>query len=179
MERIAVVGTSGSGKTTLARALSDKLGLAHIELDGIFHQPNWVPRPSDEFQAELQDRMVASGDRWVTCGNYSSVSGDLHLRQADTVVWLDMSRPVIMRRVIARTVRRAITREELWNGNREPLTNFYNWDPEVNIIRWAWTRFESTRSKYEEKAIDGSWSHATIIRLRTPAEVAAFLDAAE
>ena len=54
MERIVVVGTSGSGKTTLAQALSDKLGLAHIELDGIFHQPNWVPRPADEFQADLQ-----------------------------------------------------------------------------------------------------------------------------
>lgn len=142
-----MIGSSGSGKTSLARALSDKLGLAHIELDSIFHQPGWVPRPVDEFQAELQDRMTGSGDRWVTCGNYGSVSGHIHWRQADTIVWLDLPRWVIMRRVIARTVRRAITREELWNGNREPLTNFYRWDPEVNVIRWAWTRFDQTRTK--------------------------------
>lgn len=178
MERVVVVGTSGSGKTTLARALSDKLGLTHIELDGIFHQPNWVPRPADEFQAELEDRMAGSGDRWVTCGNYGPVSGDIHLRRADTIVWLDMSRPVVMRRVIARTVKRAITREELWNGNREPMTNFYKWDPELNIIRWAWTRFDITRARYELMTSDGSWSHAKNFRLRTPAEVAAFLDEA-
>lgn len=174
MERVVVVGSSGSGKTTLARTLAKQLDLTHIELDAIFHQPAWVPRPPVEFIVELERQMSDSGDRWVTCGNYVSVSGSVHMRRADTIVWLDLSKPVIMRRVVARTVRRALTREELWNGNREPLTNFYRWDPEKNLIRWAWTRFDLTQTRYEEMSLDGTWSHADVYRLHTPADVSAF-----
>src|SRR3546814_4713935 len=65
---------------------------------------------------------------------------------ADTIVWLDLPRPLIMRRVAGRTLRRAITREELWNGNREPLAGLVRWHPERNIIRWAWVQ-HSTRSE--------------------------------
>jgi adenylate kinase family enzyme len=51
VKRIVVVGSSGSGKTTLARALAGELGLAHVELDAIFHQPGWEPLADDEFVA--------------------------------------------------------------------------------------------------------------------------------
>lgn len=174
MERVVVVGSSGSGKTTLARTLAEQLDLTHIELDGIFHQSGWVSRPSDEFIVELERQMAAANDRWVTCGNYVSVSSGVQMRRADTIVWLDLPRSMIMRRVLVRTVRRALTREELWNGNREPLTNFYRWDPEKNLIRWAWTRFDQTRSRYEEMSQDGTWSHAEVFRFRTSDEVTAF-----
>ena len=36
-------GTSCSGKTTLARAISQRLGLAHIELDALFWGRDWTP----------------------------------------------------------------------------------------------------------------------------------------
>jgi adenylate kinase family enzyme len=50
MRRVSVVGNSGSGKTTVARAISDRLGLPHLELDGIYHQPGWSARPEPEMR---------------------------------------------------------------------------------------------------------------------------------
>jgi gluconate kinase len=42
--RVLVAGTSGSGKTTLAQRVSEVLGVPHVEIDGLFHGPDWVPR---------------------------------------------------------------------------------------------------------------------------------------
>ncbi len=175
MQRISVVGISGAGKTTVGSAIAIDLNLPFIELDSIHNQPGWAELPADEFQERL--RPIVAGKSWVIDGNYTSKGAlDLVWQRADTVVWLDVARSEVMRRVIARTVRRAITREELWNANREPLNNFFDPRPEKNIIVWTWTRFRHTREKYEQKSIDPRWSHLDIIRLRTPAEVNAFLE---
>ncbi|MCP4962638.1 MAG: AAA family ATPase, partial [Actinomycetia bacterium] len=39
MQKVAFVGCSGAGKTTLARQVAERLGVEHIELDAMFHQP--------------------------------------------------------------------------------------------------------------------------------------------
>jgi len=174
MRRIAVVGCSGSGKTTLSRRVARSLGLRHIELDGIFHQPGWVPLPVPEFRQRLSAQLEEASGGWITDGNYNSAVGDLIQERADTIVWLDLSRPLVMRRIVLRTLRRFLTREVLWNGNREPLSNFWRWDPERNVIRWAWTSHPRNRERYEQCAADGSWAHARVVRLRTPDEVARF-----
>ncbi len=75
---------------------------------------------------------------------------------------------------VLRTLRRFLTREELWNGNREPLSNFWRWDPERNVLRWAWTSHPRNRERYEQSSADGSWGHARVVRLRTPEDVARF-----
>lgn len=177
MRRVSVVGSSGSGKSTVARKLAARLGLPCLELDSIFHQPNWTPLPDDVFRARVTE--FIEQDSWVVDGNYTSHGvADLVSPRADTIVWLDLARSVVMWRVIRRTMERAITREELWNGNREPLTNLYSPDPEKNIIVWAWTRHGPTRAKYEAKAGDGTWDHATVYRLRSQADVNALLEGA-
>ena len=84
----------------------------------MFHQPGWEPLPEDEFRRVVE--AAAAGDSWVMDGNYSAVR-PLVWARADTVVWLDLPRRTVMRQVIWRTLRRAVTRQELWNGNREPL----------------------------------------------------------
>lgn len=175
VRRISVIGSSGSGKTTLARAVSGRLGLPCLELDSVFHQPGWRPKPDDVFRAEVA--AFVGGDDWVVDGNYTSHGvAQLVWPRADTVVWMDMPRSVVMRRVIRRTLRRALTREELWNGNREPLTNLYSTKPEKNIIVWAWTRFAPTGEKYERMTSDGTWAHLRVIRLRSESETAAFIE---
>lgn len=156
MERISVVGPPGSGKTTFARRLAGLCAAPFVELDSIVHQAGW----NDLAGEELRGRVSAaiSGDRWVVDGNYRAVL-DLVWERADTVVWLDLPRRVVMRRVIARTLRRALTRQELWNGNREPLTNFYRWDPERNIVRWTWVTYPQYAAAYaramEEPPVPG------------------------
>ena len=174
MQRISVIGSSASGKTTMARTLSQALGLPHLELDSVFHQSGWRPLDDDAFQANVA--AFAERDAWVIDGNYTSHGvAQLVWPRADTVVWLDLPRTIVLRRVVARTLRRMITREELWNGNREPWSNLIDPRPVNNIILWAWTRHGHTRRKYEALLTDGNWEHATVFRLRTQAEVRAFI----
>ncbi|HEY6493895.1 MAG TPA: hypothetical protein VIZ43_11510 [Trebonia sp.] len=172
MRRVSVVGNSGSGKSTLARELAASLGVPYLELDSVFHQPGWEPLPKDEFQRLVAAQ--ASDDGWVIDGNYSAVRPIVWAR-ADTVVWLDLPRRTVMRQVAWRTVRRAVTKQELWNGNREPLINFLSWAPEKSIISWAWHNHAKYRARYGAAVADPANAHLTFIRLATRRDVTRFL----
>jgi adenylate kinase family enzyme len=172
VRRVSVVGNSGSGKSTLAGELAASLGVPHLELDSVYHQPGWEPLPEDEFRRLVTAKTDEDG--WVIDGNYSAVRSIVWAR-ADTVVWLDPPRWTVMRRVAWRTVRRAVTRQELWNGNREPLSNFLTWDPELSVISWAWHNHAKYRSRYGAAAADPANAHLTFIRLTSRRDVARFL----
>lgn len=173
MQRIVVVGTSGSGKSSLAHALSERLELARLELDAVHHLPGWEPISDAAFRREVT-AFVSTHDRWVADGNYAVVR-DLLWGPADSAVWLDLDRAVVTWRVLRRTVRRLVTREQLWNGNREQWRNALSRDPERSIVRWAWTTHAERRRTYPELLADPQWQPLAVHRLRTPREVRAFL----
>jgi adenylate kinase family enzyme len=175
VRRISVVGSSGSGKTTLARALADELGLAHVELDALFHGPGWTEPEPDEFRWRVAGALDVATSGWVACGNYSAVRSPVVWPRADTVVVLDLPKRVVMRQVVGRTLRRVLRREVLWNGNREPWRNLYAWDPEQNIIRWSWVRHGLYRQRYHEAATDPVNAHLRFVFLGSRAAVADFL----
>ena len=110
-------------------------------------------------------------------GNYSAVR-PLVWARADTVVWLDLPRRTVMRQVVWRTLRRAVTRQELWNGNREPLRNFLTWVPEESIISWAWHNHGKYRDRYGAAAADPAYGHLTFIRLTSRGAITRFLSEA-
>lgn len=175
MQRISVVGTSGSGKTTFARALAERLGLPHVELDAIFHQPGWMPLEDDEFVRRVSKAIAT--EAWVTDGNYriATMEGPIWAH-ADTVVWIDPPDRVIMYQVITRTLRRAIGHQELWNGNRESLRNVIRCDPHRSIIAWAWSTRKHNRDKYRRAMAEPAFAQLHFIRLRSRRDVRAFLD---
>lgn len=115
-QRINVRG--GGGKSTLARALARERGLACIELDALNWLRGWRERGDGDFRAEIESALAAAGDRWVVDGNYTRV-GDLVLRDADTVIWLDLPWRVMFRRVLVRSVARAIDRRRICGDNVE------------------------------------------------------------
>jgi hypothetical protein len=80
-----------------------------------------------------------------------------------------------MRRLAWRTFRRAATREQLWNGNRERWRNFFSLDPEQSIIAWAWARHAEYRARYNAASRDPASAHLTFIRLATPRDARHFL----
>ena len=173
VRRVSVVGTSGSGKSTLARELAEILGVPHLELDAVHHQPGWAPLPTDEFRRIIAARAAAGG--WVIDGNYGRVR-DLVWARADTVVWLDLPKRTVMRQVVWRTLRRVALRRELWNGNRERWRNFLTWNPEQSVISWAWHKHAPDHAKYAAAAASPASAHLRFIRLASRRDVARFLD---
>jgi adenylate kinase family enzyme len=172
VRRVSVVGTSGAGKSTFASSLACVLGAAFLELDSVQHQADWTSLPASEFRARVA--LVADRECWVIDGNYSTVQ-DIVWARADTVVWLDLPRRTVMRRIVWRTLRRVGGRVELWNGNRERWRNFLTLDKEESVIAWAWQTHASNRSRYEAAMADPLHSHLRFVRLRSPAEVRGFL----
>lgn len=161
-QRISIVGTTGSGKTTLARKLADRLQIPHIELDALHWEPNWTAASEQVFHDRVTEAL--SGDRWVTDGNYSKVRKIVWSR-ADTIVFLDYSFWLVMRRLLWRTLRRSLRQEELWNGNREDLwKSFFSQD---SILRWMLQTYERNRKKYPELFRQPEYAHLSVLHLRS------------
>jgi adenylate kinase family enzyme len=166
-QRVLVAGTSGAGKTTLARAVAGILGCPHVELDALYHGPGWTQRA--EFVAEVD--LFSAGPAWTTEYQYATVR-HLLLERADLFVWLDLPRPVVMGRVIRRTVSRRLRRATLWNGNQEPpLWTFFT-DRE-HIVRYAWQKHAPDRIRLGAVARDRP--ELPVVGLTSRADLATWL----
>jgi len=157
--RVAVAGVSGSGKTTLARRISTTLGVPHTATDGLYHGPRWTPR--EEFVADVE--ALVAGDAWVTEWQYSQARS-LIAQRAEVLVWLDLPFRLTLVRVVRRTVRRRVLRQDLWHGNREaPLWTLLT--DRDHIVRWA-VRTRRTYAVSVPQA-ERDHPHLTVVRLRT------------
>ena len=169
--RIAVYGQTGSGKSTLARELADRLGLPVIELDALFHRPNWEQPPEDEFRAKVLAELDESADGWVCDGNYSMVR-EIVLSRVDTIVRLRLPWRVSFWRLLKRTITRARTKDSLWGTNYESWRmGFLSKD---SILLWSITHHRA-HARNVERDLERIPHRASVIELRSAREVAAFL----
>jgi adenylate kinase family enzyme len=156
----------------VASALAQALGYPHVELDSIFHQPGWTPLEAAEFRRRVEE--ATESTTWVVDGNYSAIR-DVVWERADTVVYLDLPLHAVLSRLVPRTVRRVIGRTELWNGNREPLSNLWSINPEKSVIAWAVAHHSTLRTRYVGMIADPRWSDLHFIRLCTSTQITQFL----
>jgi len=170
LRRVVVVGTSCSGKTTLSRALAGKLGLHHIELDAIFWQPNWGEKPRDELRAEVE--ALTAADRWILDGNYPRVR-DIVWPRATAILWLNLSFPRVFWRGLRRTITRARTKEELFNGCYETFRQSFL--SRESILWWIITTHGKNRRAYGKLLGSGRHGEAHAAEFKHPAEVERFL----
>lgn len=170
MARVVVVGCSGSGKTTFARQLAHLLVAPHIELDALYWLPNWVPRPTDEFRVLVAE--AVSQEQWVTDGNYRAVR-DLVWARATTVIWLNYTFPTVFGRVLRRTLRRTLTHEELFMGNRESLRRSFL--SRNSILWWVITTYRRRRRQFRVLFDQPATVPYARVELCHPAEAQRFL----
>ena len=72
-------------------------------------------------------------------------------------------------------LRRAVTREELWNGNRERLRDHLSFDPMRSMPAYVWTFYDRKKAQLEAAEVDPTLAHLEFVRLRSHAEAAAWL----
>ncbi len=167
MRKVAVIASaSGNGKTTLGRELARRLAVPFVELDALVHGPNWTETPDAELRARVAP--IVASDGWVIDGTYARKLGDLVIRSADVVVWLDLPVRIWLPRLLRRSARRLRRREVLWNGNRETLRDVV-WGRESLVIWSARTHVHRRRTWPAELA------GLAVLRLRSPHEVETFL----
>lgn|SRR5487761_67271 len=124
--------------------------------------------PPDELKREVEP--ATAQDTWVVDGTYRQVVIDGPAWQrADTVVWVEVPRRTVMRQLFARTLRRAVVREVLWNGNREPLSDFTSPDPDQRVFVSAWITYEGLRERCAAAMEDPRWRHLNFVRWRSNA----------
>src|SRR5438105_559942 len=117
MTRIAVIGPSGSGKTWLAAQLASALGVRHIEIDALYHGPNWESCSLEELRERVTEARVGEG--WISDGTYHQMIGELVFERAEAIAWLDLPARLVIWRLLRRTYVRKKHGTELWHGNRE------------------------------------------------------------
>ena len=170
LSRVVVVGTTCSGKTTFARRLARAHGIPHIELDALYWLPDWVERPKEEFRALAAD--AAAQDKWVMDGNYS-VARDLVWPRATCIIWLNYRFATVVWRGLNRTVRRSMSGEELFSGNRETFAkSFLSRD---SILRWLVTSYGRRKREYRRMFDEDVYPDAAKVEFRSPGEASVLL----
>ena len=166
-----MVGITGCGKTVTAARLAQILAIPHIELDALHWQANWVMAELGTFRQNIAQAL--SGPSWVTDGNYSKAR-DLIWARATTIVWLDYALPVILWQLVWRTLKRVVTREELWNGNRETWRGaFFSKD---SLFLWALQSYPTFRKRYPQYLANPEYAHLEVIRLHNRKETERWLE---
>jgi adenylate kinase family enzyme len=168
--RIIVVGTSGSGKSFVAKRLAEILSVPYVCNDAIHWRGGWTPNPPPLRFAEYE--LATRGDGWTYDGNIGSMRDPEHFllaERADTLVWINLPRFEVMRLLLTRTLKRTLTKESLWHGNRETWRgSFASSD---SVIAWSWRTYDKHKIQYGAIFADPRWRHLRKIRLRSRAEV--------
>ena len=175
-QRVHVIGNSCSGKSTLASRLAKALDAEFVELDALNWQPGWVSlNEANPNELERRFRQATRSDAWVVAGSYSETSQRSFWANLETVIWLDLPMPLLLKRHLVRSWQRARSRELLWGTNVEGFwQHFLVWRKERSLIYWIVTQHRRKRSQMLAWMADPRWSHIRFVRLKSGREAEAF-----
>lgn len=162
VKRILVAGISGAGKTTMAQAVAERLHLPFHEMDSLkFTGPDWATGP--DFVEQVAAIAVRPG--WIIDSlGYPEVR-DLLWEHADTVIWLDYPRAVVMPRILRRSLRRTLFRERIFGGNVETVSDWFRRD---HPAWWAWSQHATRRAEIERRTRDPRFAPLHVLRFASP-----------
>ena len=141
--KIAIMGYSGSGKSTLARRLAEKHNIPVLHFDAVQFLPGWEIRSDDE-KKRLTAEFMDKNDAWVIDGNYSKLSFDRRVEEADEIIMLLFNRFSCLYRAYRRSrIYAGKTRPDMGEGCTEKFDlEFMEW------ILWK-GRSKKTRDLYQ------------------------------
>lgn len=175
-QRVHIWGNSSSGKSTLAAQLGQALSIPVVELDALNWLPNWVGLNITEparFRALINE--ATAGDRWIVAGSYTDFCQQTFWPRLETLIWLDMPRRLLLRRVLVRSWQRYRSGELLWGTNRESFWGqLAVWNRERSLLWWIWTQHARKKRVLLRVMADPQWAHIRVIRLTSLAEVVVF-----
>ncbi|MFP8906155.1 P-loop NTPase family protein [Streptomyces atacamensis] len=165
MQKIALFGPPATGKSTLARWLSVELGHPHTDLDDLLFTPDG-PLPLPEFRRQAGE--ITQRDVWVVEGNFSKLA-DVVWHRADVLVWLDFPLPLIMYRIVRRSLRQLTGREDSPQAKRLTWGKaFFN---RRSLLRTAIRKYRNNRPRYARQVSETADRGVEVVRLRSPREV--------
>lgn len=152
--KIYIVGPVSSGKSTLARKLSKTIGVNYHSLDEVVHIPDKSnPWGNRKRQVEERDKLFNSVIRqpeWIIedVGRPCFEEG---LKQADTIVLLEVSIKVRNYRIIKRWIKQRLGIEKcIYNPRYEMLKCMLQWSNNYDVGK---DTLKERISKYQEKVI--------------------------
>ena len=152
--KIAIIGYSGSGKSTLARKLSEHYNIPVLHFDTVQFRPNWEIRPQASKEIMIKTFMDLHKD-WVIDGNYSKLSFERRMKEADVIIQLRFNRISSLYRVTRRYLTyKEGTRPDMAKGCKEKLDwEFITWVLWKGRTKTARQRYRNVREQYPDKTI--------------------------
>ena len=160
------MGPTGTGKSTLGRLLGEQFGSVYRSLDELHWDPGWESKLEDEFFANID--AILENDCWILDGNYTEAQPRIR-PHATTIIWLNYPFLTNFRQLFRRTMQRAWTGDELYNGCYESFRQSFC--SRESILLWLCTSFRRNRVRYRELFNDPEMqSSKLLIELNNPAQ---------
>jgi hypothetical protein len=154
MERVVVIGCAGSGKSTLARQLADRTGLPLVERDALGQEG------SPDYLSAIA--AMAAQPRWILDGP-PYYADALVYAAADTLVFLDYPKALVLWRVLRRTASIELLRRPAGAHRPQGLAALRDRE---HALRWAWTSHADRRR--EGLALMAQPGQAEVLRFTRP-----------
>ena len=152
--KIAIIGYSGSGKSTLARKLWEHYKLPVLHFDRVQFRPNWEIRPQASKEIMTKTFLDLHKD-WVIDGNYSKLSYERRMEEADVIILLLFNKVSCLYRVTRRYLTyKDSSRPDMGEGCKEKLDwEFVKWVLRDGRSKEVRERYNGVIARYPEKTI--------------------------
>ena len=152
--KIAIIGYSGSGKSTLARQLAEGYNIPVLHFDKVQFRPNWEIRPQASKEIMAKTFLDLHKD-WVIDGNYSKLSFERRMEEADVILILLFNRFSCLYRVWRRYLKyKNAGRPDMADGCTEKLdAEFVKWVLREGRKKSSRQRYQRVMAQYPNKTI--------------------------
>jgi hypothetical protein len=167
MKRVAIFGNAGGGKSTLARRLAEITRLPLFVLDKLQFREGGAPVPHGEYLEMHRDLLAR--EAWIIDGFGDNITIWERLEAADTLIHVDLALPIHYWRVTKRLIEGLFADPEGW-PKKSPL-----WSSTISSYKVIPSCHRYMTPRYRQLVAEMAASKR-VAHLRTPREIAAFLD---